>query len=48
MGPTDLVNTYGGSLPTWSRQLQSLEGRGYLFKDKQKRRLTEAGRALLG
>lgn len=48
VGPTDLVNAYGGSLPTWSRQLQSLEGRGYLFKDKQKRRLTEAGRALLG
>ena len=48
VGPTDLVNTYGGSLSTWTRQLQSLEGRGYLLKDKQKRRLTEAGRALLG
>lgn len=48
VGPTDLVNTYGGSLSTWTRQLQSLESRGYLLKDKQKRRLTEAGRALLG
>ena len=48
VGPTDLVNAYGGSLSTWTRQLQSLEGRGYLLKDKQKRRLTEAGRALLG
>lgn len=48
VGPTDLVKTYGGSLSTWTRQLQSLEGRGYLLKDKQKRRLTEAGRALLG
>ena len=48
VGPTDLVNAYGGSLATWTRQLQSLEGKGYLFKDKQKRRLTEAGRSLLG
>ncbi len=48
VGPTDLVNAYGGSLATWTRQLQSLESKGYLFKDKQKRRLTEAGRTLLG
>lgn len=47
VGPTDLFNAYGGSLATWTRQLKSLEERGLLMKNGQKRHLTEAGRSFL-
>ncbi len=47
VGPTDLVNAFGGSLSTWTRSLQSLEERGLLTKMGQKRYLTDAGRAFL-
>ena len=47
VGPTDLMNTFGGSVPTWTRALQDLEDQGILKKRGQKRYLTDAGRALL-
>ena len=47
VGPTDLANTYGGSQPTWSRELKSLEQDGLIHKDGQKRKLTSAGRTYL-
>lgn len=48
VGPTDLTRALGGSNPTWTRVLQSLEGRGLVHKQGQKRALTDAGRAWLG
>lgn len=47
VGPTDLTRAYGGSLSTWTRQLQDLEDQGILRKRGQKRYLTSAGRALI-
>ncbi len=47
VGPTDLVRTYGGSNPTWSRTLSELDGFGLTLKEGQKRRLTDFGRAYL-
>lgn len=47
VGPTDLTRAYGGSLSTWTRQLQELEDQGILRKRGQKRYLTSAGRALI-
>lgn len=47
VGPTDLTRAYGGSLSTWTRQLQELEDQGILRKRGQKRYLTNAGRALI-
>ena len=48
VGPTDLVRAYGGSAPTWSRVLATLEQKGLLRKAGQKRTLTDIGRAYLG
>lgn len=47
VGPSELSATDGASLPTWSRELKSLEDRGFLQKQGQKRCLTERGKALL-
>ncbi len=47
VGPTELTNAFGGSVPTWTRTLQDLEDQGILKKRGQKRYLTDAGRALL-
>ncbi len=47
IGPSDLVRTYGGSNPTWSRALSELDGFGLTLKDGQKRHLTDFGRAYL-
>lgn len=47
VGPTDLYTTFGGSIPTWSRQLKELEDEGILKKQGQKRCLTEIGKSLL-
>lgn len=47
VGPSDLVRTYGGSNPTWSRTLKSLENEGFLLKRGQKRYLTKKGRGYL-
>ncbi len=47
VGPTDLQNAYGESLPTWSRQLTALEEQGIIRKQGQKRYLTEMGKKLL-
>lgn len=47
MGPTDLASTFGGSQPTWSRELKLLDERGILVKAGQKRHLTEYGRSCL-
>ena len=47
VGPSDLVSTFGGSQPTWSRELKSLEEKGLLIKSGQKRHLTELGQAYL-
>ena len=44
VGPSDLVAAYGGSQPTWSRELKRLDEAGILEKRGQKRRLTAAGR----
>ena len=48
VGPSDLTGAYGGSNPTWSRVLTTLEGKGLLRKVGQKRQLTDIGRAYLG
>lgn len=48
VGGVDLVRAYGGSQPTWSRELTALDKKGLTAKTGQKRRLTEAGRALAG
>ncbi len=45
VGPKDLVETYKGSQPTWSRELKRMETQGLLVKQGQKRRLTPKGRA---
>ncbi|MBQ6394817.1 MAG: helix-turn-helix transcriptional regulator, partial [Atopobiaceae bacterium] len=47
VGPSDLVDAYGGSQPTWSRELKSLDGTGLVIKRGQKRYLTEFGRSYL-
>jgi hypothetical protein len=47
VGPSELVSTFGGSQPTWSRELKSLEEKGLLIKSGQKRHLTELGQAYL-
>ena len=43
VGPSDMAREHGGSNPTWSRELKSLEDMGLLEKVGQKRRLTPAG-----
>lgn len=48
VGGVDLVRAYGGSQPTWSRELAALDKKGLTAKTGQKRHLTEAGRALAG
>ena len=48
VGPKDLVDAYGGSQPTWSRELKSLEEAGVVSKrGGQKRYLTALGQLLL-
>lgn len=47
VGPSDLVDAYGGSQPTWSRELKNLDGTGLVIKRGQKRYLTEFGRSYL-
>ena len=47
VGPSDLVREFGGSQPTWSRELTTLDSKGLLVKDGQKRYLTEIGRTYL-
>ena len=47
VGPSDLSRAFGGSQPTWTRELQELENQGLILKDGQKRRLTAMGRAYL-
>ncbi len=44
-GPTDLVRTYGSSVSTWSRELETLQHNGFVIKQGQKRILTEVGRS---
>lgn len=48
VGPSNLVRAYGGSQPTWSRELKELEGMGLVKKDGQKYWLTEVGTLFLG
>ena len=45
VGPTDLVQAYGSSAATWSRELSSLAALGAVLKAGQKYRPTEYGRA---
>lgn len=45
VGPSDLARAQGGSQPTWTRELQTLEDQGFVRKDGQKRRLTAMGQA---
>ena len=47
VGGVDLEKTYGGSQPTWSRELKVLDEMGLTRKDGQKRRLTAMGSAYL-
>lgn len=47
VGPSDMERLYGGSQPTWSRELNNLDKKGLLQKDGQKRYLTEVGRSYL-
>lgn len=48
VGPKELVEAYGGSQPTWSRELKSLEEAGVVSKrGGQKRYLTALGKMLL-
>ena len=47
VGPTELVRMYDLSIPTWSRELKSLEEIGLIKKIGQKYQLTQAGLALL-
>lgn len=44
-GPTDLAQTFGESVPTWSRELAKLTTMGLLRKHGQKHVMTEAGTA---
>jgi hypothetical protein len=49
VGPKELVEAYGRSQATWTRELQALEGMGVVAKrGGQKRYLTDMGRLLLG
>ena len=43
-GPTDLAGAFGSSVPTWSRELETLTHIGLVVKHGQKRILTEMGR----
>jgi hypothetical protein len=47
VGPSDLVSSFGGSQPTWSRELKTLEEKGLLIKSGQKRHLTEFGKTFV-
>ncbi len=47
VGPSNLVRAFGGSQPTWSRELKELEGMGLIKKDGQKYYLTEVGTLFL-
>ena len=47
VGPTELANTFGGSLPTWTRELKKLKDKGLLLKNGQKYQLTELGMTYL-
>lgn len=47
VGGTNLVAEFGGSQPTWSRELKILDELGLTHKSGQKRRLTEMGRTWL-
>lgn len=48
VGPKELVELYGSSQPTWSRELKALEEAGVVTKrGGQKRYLTSMGRLLL-
>ena len=47
-GPTDLVQAYGSSAATWSRELSALAAQGAVIKTGQKYRPTEFGRTLAG
>lgn len=47
VGGTNLVAEFGGSQPTWSRELKILDELGLTHKNGQKRRLTEMGRTWL-
>lgn len=48
VGPTDLVQAYGSSAATWSRELSALAAQGVVLKAGQKYQPTEYGRALGG
>lgn len=43
VGPKALFEAYGGSLPTWSRCLQTLQKKGILKKGSQKYEFTPSG-----
>lgn len=45
IGGKQLADQYGGSAPTWSRELSQLDTLGITIKDGQKRKLTEIGKA---
>lgn len=47
VGPSDLQRAYGGSQPTWTRELKTLEDDGLIKKEGQKRHLTNLGRAFV-
>ena len=47
IGGKELVELFGGSQPTWSRELKLLDTSGLTHKAGQKRRLTAAGKAYL-
>lgn len=45
IGGKQLAEQFGGSAPTWSRELSGLDSLGITIKDGQKRKLTEIGKA---
>ncbi|WP_028263600.1 ATP-binding protein [Atopobium fossor] len=47
IGGKELVGLFGGSQPTWSRELKLLDNSGLTHKTGQKRQLTAAGKAYL-
>lgn len=47
VGPKDLVEAFGSSQSTWTRELQTLEQAGIVTKRGQKRFLTPMGQTLL-
>ena len=47
VGPSDLCSVYGRSTASWSRTLKAMDARGILYKQGQKRALTDAARAWL-